>query len=305
MPKPTRIKSCKKDHCWLVAQDFSIYCKLHLKMVQSKGLALIQDLKVRLKDNWDNFIAMLRLKADSDDKEQVFMHDFKATLKFFRVKLTESQIDTLYNAFPGRKEGNRLRIRVGRFYDIKVAIERTGAYKKMLVKEQIETVQDASGYTGEMYRRKPQKAPEPMSETDFVHMVYKNNKTKEMIRFCREINEDKNGVVTVVELDDIIRMLYEEELEGRDLQALYEPFIHVNNKILISYKTFRDWIAQKVADLEALATDNQTTPKRSKVQNAFSKDTNVRDSIMKDIQNQNFNSQGVVAIKELLDQEKN
>ena len=41
MPRPTRIKSCKNDHCWLVAQDFSAYCKIHLKMVQSKAFVLI------------------------------------------------------------------------------------------------------------------------------------------------------------------------------------------------------------------------------------------------------------------------
>jgi len=46
----------------------------------------------------------------------------------------------------------------------------------------------------------------------------------EFLRYCREINPDKNGVITIVELDDILRILYEKELEGRDLSELYEPF---------------------------------------------------------------------------------
>lgn len=67
MPRPTRIKSCKNDHCWLVAQDFSAYCKIHLKMVQSKAFVLIQDIKTRLRTKWDDFITMLQIKADRED----------------------------------------------------------------------------------------------------------------------------------------------------------------------------------------------------------------------------------------------
>ena len=81
-------------------------------------------------------------------------------------------------------------------------------------------------------------------------MFIKNNKLKEFTRICREINSEKNGVITVVELDDIIRLLYEEELEGRDLSALYEPFIHIHNKILINFKHFRDDIVKKIAQVE-------------------------------------------------------
>ena len=83
------------------------------------------------------------------------------------------------------------RIRVGRFYDIHVAIERTKAYNTMVVKEQVDTVQDASGYTGEMYRkrlhREPAKVLTPMTEEEFVAILLKNNQLKEMSRMCREI----------------------------------------------------------------------------------------------------------------------
>ena len=103
-------------------------------------------------------------------------------------------------------------------------------------------MQDMAGYTGQMYRRKPQKAQEPMTETDLVIMILKHNRMKEMTRMCREINESGGSVVTVVEIDDILRLLYEDELDGRDLTPLYEPFLLNNNKILINYKNFRDSI---------------------------------------------------------------
>jgi len=41
MPRQNRIKSCRSDNCWLVAQDFSVYCKIHLKMIQSKAFVLM------------------------------------------------------------------------------------------------------------------------------------------------------------------------------------------------------------------------------------------------------------------------
>ena len=56
-----------------------------------------------------------------------------------------------------------------------------------------------------------------MNETELVAVFLVNNKMQEMLRYCREINPDKNGVVTVTELDDILRILYPEELENRDL----------------------------------------------------------------------------------------
>jgi len=59
-----------------------------------------------------------------------------------------------------------------------------------------------------------------------------------------------NGVVTVVEIDDILRILYPNELEGKDLSELYEPFCSSQNKILIDYKGFRDMMRTKMKDTE-------------------------------------------------------
>ena len=41
MARPTRIKACTSDHCWHTAQDFSAYCKIHLKMAQAKAYLLM------------------------------------------------------------------------------------------------------------------------------------------------------------------------------------------------------------------------------------------------------------------------
>ena len=96
----------------------------------------------------------------------------------------------------------------------------------MQVKPVNNTVADATGYTGQ-FRPKPMKDPVPMGEAELIAIFRKNNKMKELMRYCREINPDMNGVVTVVEMDDILRILYDEELYGRDLTDVYEPFCQV------------------------------------------------------------------------------
>ena len=222
MPRQTRIKSCKSDHCWQVAQDFTAFCKIHLRMTQSKAFMLMQDIKTRLSTKWNDLVGMLRTKADPDDMEQVFVDDFQNALLFYRIKLSANQLETLTDAFPGRKEGNRQRIKVGRFYDIATSITHHNTLKNLKVKQSVEAVNDFSGYTGQMHRQKPTQPLEPITEAEFIAIFLKDNKLQDFTRYCREIS--LNGVITMVELDDILRILYEKELEGKDLAAIYEPF---------------------------------------------------------------------------------
>jgi hypothetical protein len=81
-----------------------------------------------------------------------------------------------------------------------------------------------------------------MEDAELIAIFIANNKMTELLRYCREINPEKNSMVTVTELDDILRILYPEELEGRDLSTIYEPFCQPSNKILIDYKAFREWL---------------------------------------------------------------
>ena len=61
-----------------------------------------------------------------------------------------------------------------------------------------------------MHRKKPVKEQEPLSEAELITMFLNENKISEFMRYCREIDPDKNGFVTVVEIDDILRILYPE-----------------------------------------------------------------------------------------------
>ena len=101
-----------------------------------------------------------------------------------------------------------------------------------------------------MYRKKVKRDLVSMTDAELVAVFLKENKMMELNRLCREINPDKNGVVTIVELDDILRILYPDDLDGKDLSSIYEPFCSVQNKILINYKEFREMIASKMKQID-------------------------------------------------------
>lgn len=58
----------------------------------------------------------------------------------------------------------------------------------------------------------------------------------------RSIDPIFNGIVTRNELDDILKHHYPVDLENKDLMPLMKRFASVQNKILIDYKGFMQWI---------------------------------------------------------------
>jgi hypothetical protein len=57
-----------------------------------------------------------------------------------------------------------------------------------------------------------------------------------------EIDKDHNGYVTKTEIEDILKMKYPDHFEIRDLIPIIKRFSSIQNKILIDYKGFRDWV---------------------------------------------------------------
>jgi len=52
--------------------------------------------------------------------------------------------------------------------------------------------------------------------------------------------------VTRPELDDIMKMLYPNDLANRDLIPIIKMFSSIQNKILIDYKSFINWVKKGV-----------------------------------------------------------
>lgn len=63
-----------------------------------------------------------------------------------------------------------------------------------------------------------------------------------VMRTVNEIDKDHNGYVTKTEMEDILKLKYPEHFEMRDLIPIIKKFSSIQNKILIDYKGFRDWV---------------------------------------------------------------
>lgn len=64
----------------------------------------------------------------------------------------------------------------------------------------------------------------------------------------RQIDKDRNGFITTIEMDDIIKESYN-SLADRNLTDIIKPFCSPENKILMDYKQFSKFL---VANLKAL-----------------------------------------------------
>ena len=69
----------------------------------------------------------------------------------------------------------------------------------------------------------------------------------------------RTGFCTRQELDDILKIIFKEELENSDLEEIIAPFSPIQNKILVNYRKFRQHCFEKIRDHQA---KNATTPTR-------------------------------------------
>ena len=105
-----------------------------------------------------------------------------------------------------------------------------------------------SGYLGQFHRRAIKL--KPITRGELILIMFKNNKLAEMFRIIYSIDQSRNGFVTQTELDDILKILYKDELADKDLKPLIKPFCCISNKILVDYKKFRDYILQEFKELK-------------------------------------------------------
>lgn len=96
---------------------------------------------------------------------------------------------------------------------------------------------DKCGYHGE-FNRKPRTDLKPFSEQQWRELVVQDKRLKEVFLKIRQIDRDRSGFVTQLELDDIIKMIFP-ELADNNLQEIIRPFCRPTNKILVDYKKFR------------------------------------------------------------------
>ena len=69
----------------------------------------------------------------------------------------------------------------------------------------------------------------------------------DIMRSIKDIDKEHNGYVTSTELDDILKICYKKELTDKNLKHLFKPYASIQNKILIDYKKFRDFLLKSIS----------------------------------------------------------
>ena len=67
----------------------------------------MSDLNFSLGGKWFKFISTLRMNAEQDDQNQIYLDNFKKVCELHKLRLREDQYTLLYESFPGRSEGKK------------------------------------------------------------------------------------------------------------------------------------------------------------------------------------------------------
>ena len=122
----------------------------------------------------------------------------------------------------------------------------TKMYKKVDVTafEGIDEPEDVCGYIGQTKYYRSVKKETSITEQEFLDIVKKQPRVvfDQVMSTINEIDKDHNGYVTKTEIEDILKLKYPEFFESRDLIPIIKKFSSIQNKILIDYKGFRDWV---------------------------------------------------------------
>jgi hypothetical protein len=99
---------------------------------------------------------------------------------------------------------------------------------------------DNAGYTG-IFQRTSKDKLTVLSDADFLMIMMDKDKVKQLVQTVKSIDKCHTGFVTKTELDDIIKLLAP-AIKNRDLNLIYRPFCAVQNRILVEYKKFFEWL---------------------------------------------------------------
>jgi hypothetical protein len=145
-------------------------------------------------------------------------------LESLSIVFTPNEKELVLQSFVANLDRENALINVSRLYSIKLTKKIRTYYDKVDMYEEMDNpdLVDNSGYFGIFYREKVNL--QPISDTELIEIVNKNNKIVNIMKNIKEIDRDNNGYVTNQELDDIFKMHYESELSNKDLKKLFKPF---------------------------------------------------------------------------------
>lgn len=118
-------------------------------------------------------------------------------------------------------------------------------YDKLNVSEcEDDDAVDPAGYIGVFFRDAPKQvgALEELTDKELIKIFVQNNKLDEFTRMIRSIDADHNGYITWHEAEDMLKMLYPEQLQNKSLKQMLRPFCSPANRVLLDYKQLKSFL---------------------------------------------------------------
>ena len=236
---------CAYKGCWQACKGRSAYCVAHLKLCMSKIDKLYQNIYEKIKKNypnngWGKFMVQLKRCATYGDGRLIKIDSLADILACFKLKLLDKQKDTILKLYKVKYGSEPGLINIQPILDLRKKQRQTSAYGKVDVKESQQVTQhDGFGFIGDFDRTRVKKKKVPATEEELIDMMFLTDRMKEIGLAIREIDPDRNGYITNQELDDIIRINYTKEMEGKHIFDFIKQFASSSNPILIDYNLFK------------------------------------------------------------------
>lgn len=88
-------------------------------MHQDASVKMFTRIFTTLGKNWEKFVTDLKNSAEHDDPDQIFLKEFARICKKHKIEISELEKSNLLYSYPGRDDGNHVRINIYPIYDQK------------------------------------------------------------------------------------------------------------------------------------------------------------------------------------------
>lgn len=85
----------------------------------------------------------------------------------------------------------------------------------------------------------------PISEDDLLKVLASQPSMKELWKEVKKYDIDSNGFLTISELNSLFFQTYP-ELEGKSLFKIFRPFSSIQNKSIVDYKKFKEYLLARL-----------------------------------------------------------
>jgi Ca2+-binding EF-hand superfamily protein len=213
------------------------YCFLHKKIIKDKILRLLSRIQKAIKyESWKHFVEALKKSCDISYPNQIHINKFFKIMKHYEINVNDEDRDDITECFHLKDEGNTKEINIQPVFDF----DKTKAVDKLYKTIDLEKKEDEEELSLTQQRLMP------ISEDYLLKVLTTHPNMNDLWKQTRKQDLDANGFLTLSELNVTFQSFYP-DLEGKSLFKVFRPFASVQNKSLVDYKKFREYITNRLS----------------------------------------------------------